>query len=106
MIGWSPFLGWSPSNCNLLYHTQIWLPKILTGQEFGFQNIVDEVIEEDELDKGNISAALGKAELSCATLRNKPTQKMSPPLYLHTAAEYVVLRNFFYGIPYVNNKHV
>ena len=41
--------------------------------------IAKEVINVDELDKGNISAALGKAELSCATLRNKPTQKMSPP---------------------------
>ena len=41
--------------------------------------IAKEVIKVDELDKGNISAALGKAELSCATLRNKPTQKMSPP---------------------------
>ena len=53
----------------------------------------------DELDKGNISAALGKqdkygkAELSCATLGNKPNQKM-PPLNLHTAAVYVALLNF------------
>ena len=45
-------VGWSPSNYNLFYRKQIWLPKILTEQEFGFQislNIVDEFIEEDEL---------------------------------------------------------
>ena len=45
--------------------------------------IVEEVIKVDELDKENISAALGKqdkegkAELSCATLRNKPNQKFT-----------------------------
>ena len=38
-------------------------PKILTGNKFGSQislTIVEEVIEVDELDKGNISAAAGK----------------------------------------------
>ena len=50
--------GWSPSNYNIFYRTQIWLPKILTGQEFSSKkslNIVDEVIEVDEVDKGDIS---------------------------------------------------
>ena len=57
MVGWSPFLGRSPSNYNLFYRTQIWFPKLLTRKEFGSQislNIVDEVIEVDELDKGNM----------------------------------------------------
>ena len=51
--------------------------------------IVEEVIKVDELDKGNISAALGKqdkqgkAELSCATLRNKPNQKMCLPKFTY-----------------------
>ena len=36
-------------------------------------------MDVDELDKDNISAALGKAELSCATLRNIPNQRMPPP---------------------------
>ena len=40
------------------YQTGIWLSL----------NIVNEVIEVDEFDKGNISAA---AELSCATLKNE-----------------------------------
>ena len=56
-------VGWSTSNYNLFYRTQNWLPNILNGQEFGFQislNIVDGVIEVDELDEGNISAAPGK----------------------------------------------
>ena len=46
--------------------------------EFGSQkflqillNIVNEVIEVDEFDEGNISAA---AELSCATLENESNQ--------------------------------
>ena len=60
MVGWSPFLGRSPSNYNLFYRTKIWLPKILTRQEFDFQNIVNEVIEVDELDEGKISASTGK----------------------------------------------
>ena len=50
-------IGWSPSNYNLFYLAKIWLPKILTAQEFSSQislNIVDEVIEVDELDKGNM----------------------------------------------------
>ena len=37
--------------------------KIYTGQEFGFQislNVVEEDIEMDDLDKGNISAAAEK----------------------------------------------
>ena len=56
--------------------------------------IVEEVIKVDELDKGNISAALGKqeewgkAELSCATL--------GPPLNLYTAAVYINVRNFYF----------
>ena len=60
MVGQSQLLGWSPSDCNLFYCTLIWLSKILTGQEFGSQislNIVNEVIQVDELDDGNISAA-------------------------------------------------
>ena len=42
---------------------KIWLQKILTGHEFGFQislNIVVEVIEVDEIEKGNLSASAGK----------------------------------------------
>ena len=42
---------------HFLLCTQIWLPKILTGQEFCSQillNIVDEFIEVDELIKGNM----------------------------------------------------
>ena len=58
MVGWSPFLGRSPSNYNLFYLAQIWLPKILTRQEFDFQNIVNEVIEVDELDEGDITVYL------------------------------------------------
>ena len=63
MVGWSPFLGRSLPNYNLFYCSQIWPPKILSRQEFGFQissNIVDEVIEVDELDEGNISTGAGK----------------------------------------------
>ena len=37
MVGCSPFLGRSPSNYNIFYHTWIWLSKILTVQEFGSQ---------------------------------------------------------------------
>ena len=65
MVGQSPFLGWSPSNYNLFYCTLILPSKIFTGQEFGSQislNIVKEVIEVDELNKGNISAAAGKQD--------------------------------------------
>ena len=54
IVGRSQFLGWSPSNYNLFYHIE---------QEFGSQislNIVKEVIEVDELDEGNTSAATGK----------------------------------------------
>ena len=52
--------------------------------------IVEEVIEVHELDKGNISASLGKqdkqgkAELSCATLGNKPNKKMSPTKFTYS----------------------
>ena len=63
LVGLPTFLTQSPSNYNLFYHTRIWLSKILTGQKFDSQislNIVKEVIEGEELDKGNISAASGK----------------------------------------------
>ena len=59
----------------------LWLVKIV---------IVEEVIEVHELDKGNISASLGKqdkqgkAELSCATLGNKPNKKMSPTKFTYS----------------------
>ena len=42
---------------DLFYCTWIWLSKILTGHEFGSQislNIVNEVIEVDDLDEGNM----------------------------------------------------
>ena len=42
----------SPSNYNLFYLTLIWLQKILTGQIW--LKILKEVIEVNELDKGNI----------------------------------------------------
>ena len=63
MLGRSPSQLWSPSNYNLFYITCIRLSQILIGQEFGSQislpdRIVDEVIEVDELDKGDISAKL------------------------------------------------
>ena len=54
-----------PSNYNIFYLALIRLSKILTGEEFGSQislpdGIVNEVIEVDELDKGNISTTAGK----------------------------------------------
>ena len=59
--GGSPFLGWSPSYHNLFYCIWVWLQKIITGQEFGSQiSLVKEVIEVDELNEGNVSAATGK----------------------------------------------
>ena len=50
-------LGRSPSNYNLFYRTPIWLPNIFTRQKFGFQislHIINDVIEVDEHDQGNI----------------------------------------------------
>ena len=35
MVEWSPFLGWSPSNYNLLYCTWIWLPIIIKNCQGG-----------------------------------------------------------------------
>ena len=52
MVGRSPFLGWSASNYNLFYSPGIWLQKILIGKIS--LNVVKEVIEVDELDKGNM----------------------------------------------------
>ena len=59
MVWWWPFLG-GHHTIQLqpfLPYTQIRLPKILTGQDFGCQislNIVDWVSEVDELDEGNM----------------------------------------------------
>ena len=58
-----PFLPYMNFALKMSYQKRIWLSKILTGQKFDSQislNIVKEVIEGEELDKGNISAASGK----------------------------------------------
>ena len=66
----------SPSNYNLFYRTQIWLPKILTGQEFGSQIS----LPEGNLDKkhgGTITMrqpcwTLSTLSYSCYILLERP----------------------------------
>ena len=44
MVDQSPSLGRSTSNFNLFYFTWFWLTKILTGQEFGFQTSLLDIL--------------------------------------------------------------